>query len=202
MTLPWMGFQLAVDQFYPRAWIREDMLNAGHTNSNPAIRLNVQEAGGERQEWLAYGQVKSFRFEGKRWMIGFFPRQVPLGFTVHLNDFIEDKYPGSSMAMAYASQVTVHDHDSDAPPEWQHRDLEISMNNPLVYSGFKIFQSSFERPRSEGGPEVTILSVNRDPGDEIVYIGSLTLVIGLIVVFGFKKKLIEIERARRARQSA
>ncbi len=202
LTLPWMGFQLSVDKFFPRAWIREDMLNAGHNNSNPAIRLNVHEDGGERQEWLAYGQVKSFRFEGKRWMIGFFPRQVPLGFTVHLNDFIEDKYPGSSMAMAYASQVTVHDHDEDAPPEWAHRDVEISMNNPLVYSGFKIFQSSFERPRTEGGPEVTILSVNRDPGDEIVYFGSLTLCIGLIVVFGFKKKLVEIERARRARQSA
>ena len=35
-----------------------------------------------------------------------------------------------------------------------------------------------------------------DPGDEIVYLGSLTLVIGLIVVFVFKKKLVEIERRR------
>ena len=100
------------------------------------------------------------------------------------------------MAMAYASFVTVMDPDNDSPAEWKQKDVEISMNKPLVYSGYKVFQSSFERQDRPGAPEVTILSVNRDPGDEIVYLGSLTLVIGLIVVFVFKKKLVEIERRR------
>lgn len=196
LTLPWMGFQLSVDQFFAKAWVRDNMVNNGNQNQNPSIRLNVSHDDHTVQEWLSYGQIKPFNFDGKQWMIGFFPKRLPLGFEVHLNDFVEDRYPGSAMAMAYASFVTVNDPDADAPPEWKGKEVEISMNNPLVYSGYKVFQSSFERPGRPGAPEVTVLSVNRDPGDEIVYLGSLTLVLGLIIVFVFKKKLIEIERRR------
>ncbi|MCA9783196.1 MAG: cytochrome c biogenesis protein ResB [Candidatus Cloacimonetes bacterium] len=196
ITLPWMGFQLSVDQFFPRAWSRDNMVNEGNKNQNPSIRLNVSHGDHTIQEWLSYGQIKPFNFEGKQWMIGFFPRRVPLGFTVQLDDFVEDRYPGSAMAMAYASYVTVSDEDPDAPAEWKQKEVEISMNKPLVYSGYKVFQSSFERASRPGAPEVTVLSVNRDPGDEVVYFGSITLVLGLIVVFVFKKKLVEIERRR------
>jgi len=70
------------------------------------------------------------------------------------------------------------------------------MNNTLVHRGFKFFQSSFRRPPMRGGPETTILSVNRDPGHLVVYVGSSFLVLGLMTVFFLKRKLIDWERRR------
>ena len=54
------------------------------------------------------------------------------------------------------------------------------MNRPLSHGGYTFFQSSYQ---IQGGREMTILSVSKDPGQTIVFIGYTLLVIGMIVVF-------------------
>jgi hypothetical protein len=191
LTLPWMGFQLGVDKLFQRAWRVEDMENVDVKGHNPAVRLrSVGHNGLVDQKWLRLGQRKSFAVGDRHWLIGFEQLSVPLGFALHLDDFVEDRYPGSMMASGYASFVTMQDPDDPRDGE----KIEISMNNTLVHGGFKFFQSSFQRAPDGNGPETTVLSVNHDPGHLVVYVGSLFLVLGLIVVFFFKKRLIALER--------
>jgi hypothetical protein len=192
VTLPWMAFQLAVDKVYKRAWRAEDMRNVDVAGNGPAVRVRVGDGDLVTQKWLRLGERKPFKINGQNYLIAFEQQRVPVGFELKLVDFIEDRYPGSMMASGYASFVEMTDHRTGdvAVP------IEISMNNTLVHGGFKFFQSSFRRPGTPGGVETTILSVNHDPGHVVVYLGSLTLVIGLFVVFFFKKKLIKLERRR------
>ena len=50
----------------------------------------------------------------------------------------------------------------------------IEMNQRAAYGGYTFFQSSYRR--SHGGREMTILSVSKDPGEPIVFLGYYGLV--------------------------
>jgi hypothetical protein len=190
LTLPWMGFQLSVDQVLRKAWRQEDMENVGVKGDMPALRLRLEKSGVVEQRWLRLGQRKPIEVDGKVWLIGFEQNRIPLGFSLTLKDFVEDRYPGTMMAAGYASFVTLDDPEQGVTG----KEIEISMNNTLVHRGYKFFQSSFRRAEMMGGQETTILSVNNDPGHLVVYVGSLFLVLGLFTVFFLKKKLIDMER--------
>ncbi len=101
--------------------------------------------------------------------------QYPLPFALRLDDFQIDTYPGTHRPAMFRSRVTVIDplHGVTLP-------AVIQMNQPLAYGGFHFFQSSF---RQEGGREMSVLSVSRDPGQPIVFFGYALLVGGMIVVF-------------------
>jgi cytochrome c-type biogenesis protein CcsB len=99
-----------------------------------------------------------------------------LPFSIKLNDFIAEKYPGTEKAYAsFMSKVTVEDERSF--------DYDIFMNNILDHKGYRFFQSSFH-PDEKG----TVLSVNHDFwGTWITYIGYTLLYIGLLGIMFFGK---------------
>jgi hypothetical protein len=194
IELPWMGIRLVVDQYYKRAWRSEEMRNAGIEKQNPAIRVRSENNDVVDIKWIQLGQRRQIKVNGRQVLVGYERQIKPLGFSLRLDDFVEDRYPGSMMSAGYASFVTLFENPEQ--DQSQGREIEISMNNTLVHGGFKFFQSSFQRSGASG-PETTILSVNHDPGHLIVYVGSLLLVIGLYVVFFFKKKLIAMDRANK-----
>ncbi len=201
LTLPWMGFQLAVDQVLKKAWRHQEMKSVGVDGNMPAARLRFEQNGVVEQKWLRLNQRKPVQLGGRTLLVGLEQRRVPLGFNLTLRDFVEDRYPGTAMAAGYASFVVLDDPQQGVAG----KEIEISMNNTLVHRGFKFFQSSFSRAPQMGGMmggapmETTILSVNNDPGHLVVYVGSIFLVLGLLIVFTMKKKLIDIERRRAAR---
>jgi cytochrome c-type biogenesis protein CcsB len=95
-----------------------------------------------------------------------------LPFAIQLNDFQLERYPGSMSPASYASEVTLIDQaDAVTMP------YRIYMNHILDYKQFRFFQSSFDQ--DEMG---TVLSVNRDPGTLVTYVGYLLLAIGLFGV--------------------
>jgi cytochrome c-type biogenesis protein CcsB len=94
-------------------------------------------------------------------------------FSVKLNDFQLEKYPGSESAAAYSSEISVIDKDESF-------DYRIFMNHILDHKGFKLFQSSYDL---SGEKEQTHLSVNHDFwGTFITYLGYSFLYTGLICI--------------------
>jgi cytochrome c-type biogenesis protein CcsB len=94
-------------------------------------------------------------------------------FSIKLNDFQLDKYPGSESAAAYASEVTLI-----APKETF--DYKIFMNHILDYKGYKFFQASYD---ISDGKEETHLSVNHDfLGTFVTYLGYSLLYTGMICI--------------------
>ena len=100
------------------------------------------------------------------------PFELP--FQVRLDAFEIDTYPGTQRPAMFRSRVVVLDPDSGEQP------AIIEMNRPLSWRGFQFFQSSYQL---RDGREMSILSVARDPGQWVVFVGYTLLVAGMIVVF-------------------
>jgi len=97
----------------------------------------------------------------------------PLPFAVRLDAFEIDVYPGTQRPAMFRSRVTVRD------PSGAERAAVIEMNRPFTYRGYRFFQSSYQMDQ---GREMSILSVSKDPGQPIVFLGYGLLVLGMLVV--------------------
>lgn len=97
---------------------------------------------------------------------------INLPFSLKLNDFILDRYPGSMSPSSYKSKITLKDTIKKV-----EKDYDIYMNNTLDYGGYRFFQASYDE--DEKG---TILSINNDPGKIPTYIGYFLLILGSIGV--------------------
>jgi len=99
-----------------------------------------------------------------------------LPFSIKLNDFIAEKYPGTEKGYAsFMSKVTIEDE--------RPFDYDIFMNHILDHKGYRFFQSGFD-PDERG----TTLSVNHDQwGTWITYIGYFLLYAGLMGIMFFGK---------------
>ena len=109
-----------------------------------------------------------------------------LPFSIKLNDFIAERYPGTENSFSsYASEVTVLPEGKDP------YDYRIFMNNILDEGGFRFFQSSFD-PDEKG----TKLSVNHDRlGTWVTYFGYMLLYFGLMaILFDRKTRFADLKR--------
>ena len=100
---------------------------------------------------------------------------IDLPFSIRLNEFQLERYPGSMAPSSYASEVTVIKDDKTY-------DYRIFMNRTLNEGNFLFFQSSYF-PDESG----TVLSVNNDPGKWPTYLGYFLLTLGLFLNFFDKK---------------
>lgn len=111
-----------------------------------------------------------------------------LPFAVRLDAFELDVYPGTQRPAMYRSRITV----TDGPGHEQAAVIE--MNRPFRHGGYTFFQSSYQ---IEKGREMSILSVSKDPGQDIVFVGYYLLVIGMIVVM--ITRIVQFREAERMR---
>ncbi len=116
---------------------------------------------------------KETEIAGLKVYMSYGSESIDLPFSVTLNKFIADKYPGTEKGYSsFMSKVTVINEDKS------HFDRDIFMNNVLDHEGYRLFQSGFDP--DEGG---TILSVNHDWwGTWITYIGYFFLYFGMMAI--------------------
>ncbi len=146
-------------------------------NPNNLLRLNITTNGETKQvdlfgakNWTS--PFSKFSLGGLNFRMSYGAINYELPFSVTLNDFQLEKYPGSEMASSYASEVTVNDSLS------RSFDYRIYMNNILNYKGYRFFQSHYNiTPQAE----YSYLAVNHDFwGTAITYAGYGFLFLGLL----------------------
>ena len=116
------------------------------------------------------GQPYTTVVNGVNVSISYGSKIVKLPFSIHLNDFQLDRYPGSNSPSSYASEVILQDAGMERP-------FRIFMNNILKYKGYRFFQSSYDT--DEKG---TILSVNNDAfGTSVTYFGYFIMTLGMLL---------------------
>jgi cytochrome c-type biogenesis protein CcsB len=110
--------------------------------------------------------------DGNRVEISYGSKLTTLPFVIKLNDFILERYPGSTSPSGYKSDVILLDKAENV-----EKPFMIYMNNILKYKGYRFYQSSFDR--DEKG---TILSVNHDmTGMLVTYTGYALLFLFIIL---------------------
>ncbi|MBI3317855.1 MAG: cytochrome c biogenesis protein ResB [Candidatus Omnitrophica bacterium] len=147
----------------------------------PAEDLHLVAEDGQRlvQGWVGLRGSLQLPLGGHPVMVEYRPEIRELPFSVGLLDFRKIDYPGTSMAAAFESDVEVSD-----PERGVAMKRKISMNNPLKYRGYSLFQSSYV----QGETEATVLSVRKDPGTPLVYAGFLIIVLGVVSMFVFRRE--------------
>jgi cytochrome c-type biogenesis protein CcsB len=107
--------------------------------------------------------------DGKMVEITYGSKSTALPFSIKLNDFVLERYPGSTSPSGYKSDVVLIDNVANV-----EKPFMIFMNNILKYKGYRFYQSSYDQ--DEKG---TILSVSHDvAGMLVTYSGY-----GLLFIF-------------------
>lgn len=168
-------------------------------NGDDAITLLVKTAGKEQEVTLVgskgkQGEPKVVKIGKLEFTLSYGSRVYTLPFSLKLNDFIAEKYPGTEKSFSsFESKVTVLD-------SAKKFDARIFMNNILDHRGYRFFQASFD-PDEKG----TVLSVNHDYwGTTITYIGYFMLYFFLMAILfvkntrfaDLKRKLENVKRKK------
>ncbi|WP_185858557.1 cytochrome c biogenesis protein CcsA [Blattabacterium cuenoti] len=107
--------------------------------------------------------------------IGYGSIFLNLPFFLQLNEFQVKHYPGSNLPSSFVSNVTLID-------KKKRKNYFISMNNILIYKGYRFFQSGYD-PDEKG----TYFSVNNDYlGTYFSYIGYILMSIGMVMTLFWK----------------
>lgn len=183
-----LGAQIAVEAL-PRATgvDQRDVASAAVeiVPGDSAIPANPRSLG----TWLvsdALGARQTFSCAGRRWELTLRPARYYKPFSVTLQKFSHDVYPGTEIPKNFSSRITLSD-----PGRALQRDVLIYMNHPLRYRGETFYQSGFEE-----GDQASILQVVHNPSFIAPYVACVIVGLGLLVQFGYH--LIGFARRRRA----
>jgi cytochrome c-type biogenesis protein CcsB len=180
-------YDMGVVKFVPKALFfkaKETLTSADSEGgrkmqgTNPSALIADLSYDGKNKEVIMFGYGKgtqgnkaSIEISGVNFDLEWGAKLIELPFSLKLNDFQLDRYPGSMSPSSYASEVTLIDKKDDVVMPFR-----IFMNHILDYKSHRFFQSSYDR--DEKG---TILSVNNDPGKIPTYIGYFLLALGFIL---------------------
>lgn len=121
---------------------------------------------------------QGFVHEGKSWRLALRNRRYYLPFSLALEDFRHDVYPGTDIPKNFSSLVRLKD-----PEKSEDRDVLISMNAPLRHGGRTFYQASFG-----ADDKLSVLQVVRNPGWTLPYVSCLLVALGLVWHFGLVLK--------------
>ncbi|MBI1883460.1 MAG: cytochrome c biogenesis protein CcsA [Chlamydiae bacterium] len=177
----WMGLEFKIEDFIPKARVssRISPSEINKEDQTPALRFKLRNSLGHqtREIWIQRGGRKVLHLDGEHIEIGYQHQMIPLGFKLELVDFNLAFYPGSNQPMNYESKVKI-----TGPAIIHDQDRSIYMNHPLKHRGFKIFQSSYVQGENNGS-DVSIFSINHDPGIHFIYGGSIVMILGIYILF-------------------
>ncbi len=101
--------------------------------------------------------------------------EVP--FSLKLDDFKAEYYPGTRKAKEYESHVTMTNAES------KDTKFRIWMNNPLRDSGYVAYQTSFDDRSPPGQEKYSVLTVVKNPSDQWPLYSMIAATVGLLITF-------------------
>lgn len=176
----WMDLQFRVEQAFPHA--TTDLIvtpledDDKSESAKSAVEIEIKSATSAQKFWVVEGAHKTQMFEGGLIETIFGRRQLPLGFEIALKDFRVKNDPGTTRAASFESDVVLKDFARGTSIE-----KTISMNEPLIYRGFRVYQAGYT-PNPDG-KELSVFVVGRDPGIPVKYAGALIMVAGILLMF-------------------
>ncbi|HXQ82370.1 MAG TPA: cytochrome c biogenesis protein ResB [Opitutaceae bacterium] len=177
-----MGPQLAVTPL--EVTYRQDERNT------PAAYVELVGPEGSLGTWTVstlLGNPQAFPYAGRTWKLVMRPKRLYEPYSLTLEKFSHDIYPGTDIPKNFSSRVRINPAGGG-----EGREVLIYMNNPLRYDGLTYYQASFEN-----NDKTTILQVVRNPSWLVPYIACAAIGLGLVVQF-----LLHLAAFGRARRPA
>lgn len=162
-------------------------LNKEPEKNFPGIALTLRGATPENVQVLLYGgEDKPLKItkDAQNYFLQLRRKNFPLPFLLRLKDFTVEWHPNTEIARSYKSLVEI------TLPGGGTREVLISMNEPLRYKDFTLYQASYSV--DSAGRESSTLAVVKNSGRLLPYVASLVTFAGLAVHFllmAFRAKL-------------
>jgi hypothetical protein len=154
----------------------------------PAAFVELDGSDGSLGTWVVstgLGNPQKFEYAGRSWKLVMRPERLYEPFSLTLEKFSHDIYPGTDIPKNFSSKVRIN-----APDGGAGREVLIYMNNPLRYAGLTYYQAGYD------GDHTTILQVVRNPSWLIPYVSCAAIALGLAIQF--LMHLAGFARGRRA----
>jgi hypothetical protein len=126
---------------------------------------------------------QSVTVNGQKYTFALRPRQTPFPFSLTLLKATHTVYQGTDIPKDFRSLVRLQN-----PQSGEDRQVEISMNHPLRYSGLTFYQYQMDAGQvaaQAGRAPSSVLMVVRNPSWLTPYIGCALVGLGLVVQFMF-----------------
>lgn len=172
-------------RIFTRAKIDQGFEFDGYRDGAPEAARVTVTTGQETPKvlWMRRGgQPQPFEAAGRMFAVSWRPERRPIGFSLKLNEFHRDFYPGSVSEKTFESYLELT-HSTKFPTA---TDIKIDMNRPLRLDGWRLYQSRFGNDDA-----TTFLQVNRDPGLAVIYPACCVVLLGLMIVSFLKKPMRE-----------
>ncbi len=173
----WSIYNMVVSNIYAKSTTIVETQKDKNQFPLDALQLKLTD-GSESKNIYVFGkstykgQDIEFNLNRLNYKVSYGSNSKELPFSLTLNKFKMERYPGSMSPASYESYITLKDDKKNINEKYK-----IYMNNVLSHNGIRFYQSSYD-PDEHG----TILSVNKDyAGTIITYLGYLLLAIGMFL---------------------
>jgi hypothetical protein len=122
-------------------------------------------------------EAQTVKVDGKEYQVALRLQREYEPYTIHLEEFHHDLYPGTNTPLNFSSKVRLID-----PERSVDREVLIYMNNPLRYRGATFYQADWIR--SPQGDRGTKLQVVTNPGWLMPYFSCAMVGLGMTIHFG------------------
>jgi len=145
--------------------------------NNPLAIIEINSGKVSLGSWILNPQLgesfpaQTFVHEGKTYEVNLRKLRQYLPFSITLNQFTHEKYPGTDIPKRFVSDVVVASETGKFP-------YTISMNQPMRHGGMTFYQSSFGA--TSEGKNISVLQVVRNPGWLIPYLSVGLMSLGLL----------------------
>lgn len=175
----WMGLELRLLDYLPQASEVYDVTPMERPSPLTTTAIKIRHKDVEK--WLALNDIVKLFGPSSAYLLSYQNRRIDLGFDLMLKKFEVQRYQGTQRAMEYSSEVMASN------PTLQAEKV-ISMNEPMKFMGYTIYQASFQEDEQTGQPVASVFSINQDPGRWIKYIGCLIFSLGIVWLFYQRRK--------------
>lgn len=110
--------------------------------------------------------------------------KIPLGFAILCEEFIVEHYPKSNMPSEFMSRLIISE------PGKEDKKVELKVNKPFYYKGYKFYQSGFEESETNPDGYITIIRANKNPMLWLIYTGCVLKIIGVGLAFFVRRRQV------------
>ena len=173
-----MDMSFKVEKLLDHALIKKDVQPASEgAKGEKAVEISAVHDGKLlMREWVLEQHPNELKTDYGTFVIGIARKTKKMPFTLTLKDFRKVDYPGTNQPSSYESDVALVGHRENITIG-----KTISMNKPLDYDGYRIFQSSYVQDPTDG--EASIFTVAKNPGITLIYSGACVLFLGVFLTF-------------------
>jgi hypothetical protein len=160
------------------------------------ISIALVDAGGNRTRgvvWAGNSQPTLLESSGKSVNVVLRKQRIPMSFSIRLDAFTHKTHPGTAMSSEFTSEITKIEGNVS-------QQFKITMNEPFRHLGYTFYQSSWgQQSGTMGDIEYSVLSVVKNPTDQVPLYACIITTLGLVL--HFCRKLTLYLRKEKARNS-